>query len=118
MPEITRIESLDQLDELFAASEHRPVWIFKHSLACPVSRSAWGEYRRFVEGRGGSDEGIYAVIEIQSARPVSNAVAERTGVRHESPQVLLVDGGEVAWHESHFSITARALSAAHPPRPR
>lgn len=115
MPEIARLETTAQLDELIKTSRSRPVWIFKHSLVCPVSSRAWEEFRGFAADRqesGGDSGAAWAVIEIQNARPVSAAVAERTGVRHESPQALLLRGGEVAWHESHWNITARSLAAA------
>lgn len=42
-------------------------------------------------------------------RPLSLAVAERTGVRHESPQVICLVGGKAKWHLSHHAITAAAL---------
>lgn len=108
---IQRIESTEDLDRLLKASEDRPVWIFKHSLTCPVSSAAYREFRSFVE-RDGGEGAAYGLVEIQKARPVSNAVAERTGIRHESPQALLLRGGEVAWHASHWSIEGKALRAA------
>lgn len=45
-------------------------------------------------------------------RPLSLAVAERTGVTHESPQVILLSGGRPSWHVSHRGVTAAALSEA------
>ncbi|NIR34599.1 MAG: bacillithiol system redox-active protein YtxJ, partial [Actinobacteria bacterium] len=79
------------------------VMIFKHSLVCPTSSLAFREYERYVAEHGSDDGVVHALIEIQNARPVSNAVAEKTGVRHESPQALLLRGGEAVWHESHSS---------------
>jgi bacillithiol system protein YtxJ len=43
---------------------------------------------------------------------VSNAIAARFGVRHASPQALLVRDGEVQWHTSHLAITVKALHGA------
>jgi bacillithiol system protein YtxJ len=57
-------------------------------------------------------EAIYALIEIQRARPVSNALAERTGVPHESPQAILLRNAQVAWHASHYDINLTALERA------
>jgi bacillithiol system protein YtxJ len=108
MAAIQRIESLNQLDEAFDRSKDRPVWIFKHSLTCPVSFHAWAEFRRFAEARG-EDDGVYFLIEVQRARPLSNAVAQRTGVRHESPQAILLRDTAVAWHASHYSIEHATL---------
>ena len=110
MPSPTLLSTAQQLDAVVAASHERPVFVLKHSLICPVSHAADREYARFVEN---ADEGAeYHRIEIQNARPVSNAVAERTGVRHESPQALLFVDGEVVWHASHGSITQASLERA------
>lgn len=116
MAEIQRIESLPALDELFETAKEKTVWIFKHSLTCPISAAAWGEFRRFVDGQPAdnpADNGtVFALIEIQYARPVSRAVAERTGVRHQSPQAILLRDSRVAWHASHYDIDVKALQRA------
>ncbi|MBI3491696.1 MAG: DUF2847 family protein [Acidobacteria bacterium] len=51
------------------------------------------------------------LVDVWAHRPVSNAIAARLHIRHESPQVLLVDHGHVMWSASHFRVTARALRA-------
>jgi bacillithiol system protein YtxJ len=108
MAEIQRIEDIPALDELLETSKQRPVWVFKHSLTCGTSSAAWAEFRRFAEDE--SDDGaVYVLIEVQRARAVSNALAERTGVRHQSPQVLLLREARVAWHASHYQISVSAL---------
>ena len=108
MAEIQRIESLSALDELLERAKERPVWVFKHSLTCGTSSAAWAEFRRFAAGQP-DDGAVYALIEVQNARAVSNALAERTGIPHESPQVLLLRDARVAWQGSHYQISARAL---------
>ena len=40
------------------------------------------------------------------------AIEERTGVQHESPQVILLDHGRAAWSASHYAITAQAVDVA------
>lgn len=92
-------------------SADRPVWLFKHSLTCGVSARAWRELESFAAGRPES-AGLFVKVEVQRSRELSNAIAERTGVRHQSPQVLLLRGGRVLWHESHWRITASALAEA------
>jgi bacillithiol system protein YtxJ len=66
-------------------------------------------FKEFAEGRQG---GQYRLVEIQNARPVSAAVAETTGVEHQSPQVLLLRDGDVVWHTSHYRIRLEALEEA------
>lgn len=112
MAEIRKLESVDEVDELLATSYEKPVMIFKHSLICPISASAHREYQRYLAEHASDDGAVHALIEIQNAREVSNAVAEKTGVRHESPQALLLRHGRVVWHKSHSGIRAEALASA------
>ena len=112
MSDDSLVQSISELERLIDASHTAPVLLFKHSLTCPISSRALDEYRRFLAERPEGDPTICALVEIQKARPVSDAIAERTGVRHESPQALLLRGGEVAWHASHWSIRADALAGA------
>ncbi len=51
-------------------------------------------------------------IDVIGQRPLARAIAERTNVRHESPQALLLEGGEVRWHASHGAITQESLAEA------
>ena len=49
---------------------------------------------------------------VREDRPLSLAIAERTGVAHESPQVILLSGGRPCWHASHRAVTLAALREA------
>ena len=111
MSEISKLSELTELEEAIARSHDKPLWIFKHSLICPISSRAWSQYREFAAGAD-RDEADFAVIEIQNARPVSAAATERTGVKHESPQAILLVGGRPVWDASHSGITARSLAEA------
>lgn len=112
MPELKKLQNVDEIDPLIEKSHEAPVLIFKHSLTCPISTMAFQELERYLAGRPEDDAVVHTLIEIQNARPVSKAVAERTGVRHESPQALLLKGGEVVWHGSHSGIRHDTLSRA------
>jgi len=46
---------------------------------------------------------------VREDRPLSLAVAERSGVRHESPQVICLVGRKAVGHVSHYGITAATL---------
>jgi bacillithiol system protein YtxJ len=104
------MKSMTSIAEMEAAvNSPTPVWIFKHSRVCPVSFAAHQEVMDYVAARPSVD---VRILVVQDARPVSTAVAERTGVKHESPQALLVRGGKVLWHGSHQDITEAALEEA------
>ncbi len=112
MAEYSRLQSVSEIEPMIARSHQTPVVFFKHSLTCPISGAAFRRYRSFLEDRPADDDTVYTLIEVQNARDVSNEIARRTGVRHESPQALVLRGGEVAWHASHGAIRAEALKAA------
>lgn len=112
MASYTRLLSTDEIEPLFERSKEQPVFLFKHSLTCPISGAAFREYETYLADLGDDDGTVHTLVEIQNARPVSNAIAERTGVRHESPQAILLRNGEVAWHASHWKIKSNALAAA------
>ena len=110
MGELTKLSDLDELDGWMERSRREPVWVFKHSLTCPISDPAFAEFRAFAAG--GASESGYALIEVQTARELSTELARRTGVRHESPQAMLLRDGEAVWHASHWHIRAESLRRA------
>ncbi len=112
MAEIQRIDSIPALDELIEISKTRTVWVFKHSLTCGISAAAWAEFRSFAADGSGENGTVYALIEVQNARPVSNAFAERTGIQHQSPQAVLLRDARVAWQASHYQINVQSLKSA------
>jgi bacillithiol system protein YtxJ len=52
------------------------------------------------------------MVTVQTEREISNAIAHRLGIRHETPQALLVRGGRVEWSASHFRVNAEELANA------
>ena len=85
--------------------------VFKHSTRCPVSSAAWREVAAF---RRAHPEAVVHVVHVVEQRSLSNALAARTGVRHESPQAILLENGRVTWHDSHEGVTAEALEGLLP----
>ena len=102
----------EEVAELVDRSRRRPVFVFKHSLTCPISSSAWHRYLKFVNEESARDRVDFAAVEIQKSRPVSDDLARTFDVRHESPQALLVADGDVVWHASHGAITEDSLGQA------
>lgn len=110
MTEYQKLESPEALEQAFEQSDDETVVVFKHSLTCPVSTRALDEYHSYLHGSG--DAARHYLIEVQRQRELSRAVARRTGVKHESPQALVVRGGDVVWHASHWNITKDSLAEA------
>lgn len=95
--------------ELAAVLAAERFLLFKHSPSCPISAAAFAEYERWSASHAGIPTGWIEVVE---QRPLARSVAQHTGVRHESPQALLLARGEVRWHASHGAITEASLGAA------
>ena len=91
---------------LAAAIESPRAVLFKHSTRCPVSAYVIDEVIEFAEDH---PEWPVYVLKVIEQRPLSNEAAERLGVRHESPQAMILHRGRVRWHGSHNEVTAGAL---------
>ncbi|MFW6089818.1 MAG: bacillithiol system redox-active protein YtxJ [Gemmatimonadota bacterium] len=83
--------------------------LYKHSPVCGLSTRARRQVRRFVEAH--PDLPVY-VVDVIGQRELAREIEERTGIRHESPQVIVLLGGNPAWHGSHRAVTEEALTRA------
>lgn len=96
------------LEAAIAESRERPVLIFKHSRSCGISCEAYDELHAHIADA--AVEASYNLITVQSHRRVSDEAATRLGIRHETPQVILLRDGVPVWNASHFRITAGELT--------
>lgn len=110
MINIKELQNAEELDAALKTSMEKPVILFKHSNTCSISANAKQQVDRFAMQEA-SDIEIYMVV-VQTSRPVSNEIAERLGVKHESPQILLVKDGRSYWDCSHNMITQENITQA------
>jgi bacillithiol system protein YtxJ len=104
-----RLDLPEQMDQLVERSFAQPVIIFKHSPACGTSAYAFDELDTYRQDPSAHE--VY-LVDVLRNRPLSQALAVRFRVHHESPQLLLVVDGKVAWHTSHYGVSAAALERA------
>lgn len=88
-----------KLEEILQISCKRPVVLFKHSNTCSISADVFAEISSV-------DSTVWLVV-VQDARNISNEIAEKTGIRHESPQVIVIKDGKPIYHASHYDITSQ-----------
>ena len=50
------------------------------------------------------------LVDVLAERPLSQQIAARSGVQHESPQVIIFRRGTPVWNASHYNITTDALA--------
>ena len=120
-PDLTQLQHIEQLDHLLSESHTRPLLLFKHSFSCGVSAEALDELIDHLNAdivAAGVPDPRYAIVTVQTHRDVSNAVSTKLGVRHETPQALLIRDGRVIWSASHFRVTAEAMKKALTAAPR
>jgi len=113
-PGMNEITTMEQMEAAVKASTEHPVFIFKHSTACPVSAGALRRANEYIAKceAAGTELPPFYLIKVIEARPVSNALAQKVGVQHASPQLLLLDQGRAAWHTSHFDINGENIEKA------
>ena len=99
--EIDDVESLDRF--IFEAGE-TPAIVFKHSNTCGVSARVYREISQVTRPVG--------IVIVQHARDVSDEIARRFGIQHETPQAIIVCGARVLWSASHYAVKAHAVEEA------
>jgi bacillithiol system protein YtxJ len=97
------INQVAQIETLAEESKDKPVVIFKHSTSCSISSTAKSRLERQWQEAGLENVQPY-YLDLLAFRPVSNSIAEFFQVRHESPQLLLIQDGVCTYHASHMSI--------------
>ena len=102
------LDSIATLDQLQQSSHQRPAVIFKHSTRCSISsmvlsrlESAWSEEEM-------QDVDLF-FLDLIRHRDVSQEIARRFKVTHQSPQMLIIQQGESVFDASHMSVSYQKL---------
>ncbi|MFV8379658.1 bacillithiol system redox-active protein YtxJ [Flavobacterium sp. LB3R33] len=101
------LTDLGQLTEIIEISNEKPVAIFKHSTRCSVSRMA---LKQFENEFNSSDKVTPYFLDLIAHRDISNEIASRFGVTHQSPQLILIKEGKAVYNVSHSDIDAEELA--------
>lgn len=102
------LTNLTQLDQIQSESNDTPSLIFKHSTRCSISRMALKQFEREFD----LDNKVKAYfLDLIEHRDISNEIASRFGVYHESPQLILIKNEKAVYDVSHSDIDAEALKA-------
>jgi bacillithiol system protein YtxJ len=97
-----RLEELSQLDAVEQLSKEKLVVIFKHSVTCGISNMVWHQFQNEIDFNNDHIEMLY--LDLLAHRDVSNEIAKRFQVMHQSPQILILKNTEVIHHASHSAI--------------
>lgn len=101
------LTEIKQLDDIVAESVQTPVIIFKHSTRCGISRMALKGF----EGNYsiGEEQAKPYYLDLLNHRDISNEIANRFGIMHQSPQVIVIKNGVAVYNESHGDIDANEV---------
>jgi bacillithiol system protein YtxJ len=102
-------KQIETVDAILEASQGAKVMVLKHSTTCPISDRARREVESLMAEK--TETAVYLVV-VQQQRDISNEIEEKLGVRHESPQLLLIQDGSVTQHWSHHQITHESAAEA------
>ena len=103
------LTELKQLDAIVEESASTPVVIFKHSTRCSISRMALKNFER--EYNLEESEATPYFLDLLEHRDISNEIAQKFQVIHQSPQLLLIKNGKSVYDASHSEIDAEALKS-------
>ncbi len=101
------LTELQQLDTIVEESAEVPVLIFKHSTRCSISRMALKGFER--EYAIEEDDVKAYFLDLLAHRDISNEIASRFNVIHQSPQILLIKNGQAIFDASHSDIDAATV---------
>lgn len=104
------ISTLEEWNQLVAASSERGQVILKHSTTCPVSANALREFEDYLKLTPNADLD-YSLVKVIESRPVSNRIAEDLNVKHESPQIIYVKDKAKYWSATHWAVTKEHMTA-------
>ncbi len=100
------LTDLGQLNEIIELSHQQPVAIFKHSTRCSISRMALKQFENEFDL---GDAVVPYFLDLLNHRDISQEIATRFDVYHQSPQLLLIKEGKSIYDASHSDIDALEL---------
>ena len=104
----TFLEDVNQLDSIIEASKTKPQAIFKHSTRCGISSMVIKQFENSFDLPDDSIDLYY--LDLLNYRDISNAVAQKFDIPHQSPQLIVLKNKKVIAHDSHHGILSVKLN--------
>lgn len=98
------IKSEEDLEKAIKESYENRVAIFKHSTSCFISKTVLKNFEKEIENSDEQNVSFY-FLDLLAFRPISNKIAEDFRIRHESPQLIVLENGEPINNASHQDIS-------------
>lgn len=101
------LDKMEQFDEIVEISQTKSVVLFKHSTRCSISRMALKQFD--AEFNYPEEKIDWYLLDLLNHRDLSNEIASRYNVMHQSPQIVVIRNGKAVFNASHDSISAEDL---------
>ena len=101
------LNTKEQFDEIDEISQTKPVVLFKHSTRCIISRTVLKQFD--AEYNFPEDKMYWYLLDLLNYRDLSNEIASRYNVTHQSPQIVVIRNGKAVFNESHDGISVDDL---------
>ena len=102
--QLTQMETLEEIAE---DSSNQPIAILKHSTSCGISRMV---LRQFEQNYNIDPTSVKLYfLDLLSYRDISNKIALRFNVPHQSPQLIVIKDGKSVYDASHSDIDVNKL---------
>jgi len=98
------LTSVSELDSVFASSREQAILLFLHDPWCPISAMATRQVAQV--------DAHVVRVDVSRQHDLSREIERRTGIRHESPQLILIYDGGAVWDASHSSIQRTSIERA------
>lgn len=98
------LTTIEQFNDIVEQSRTKTQAIFKHSTRCGVSS---GVLKQFEKQSNATID--FHFLDLLNYRDISNDIASRFNVVHQSPQLLVIKNGVVVAHEAHYDIMSMNL---------
>ena len=111
LPEFWRkLESSEDLQSAIEKSSEKIIVIFKHSTRCMISKTVLRNFERQIESET-FDLPKFYYLDLLNHRDISNEIAQKFSVVHQSPQTVVIENGQVIHHASHDNIDLSLILA-------
>ncbi|WP_419870871.1 bacillithiol system redox-active protein YtxJ [Chryseobacterium sp. CT-SW4] len=100
----TEIRTVEDLEKAINDSHTRRIVIFKHSTSCFISKTVLRNFEREITEASDIQTDFY-YLDLLAHRSISNKISELFQIRHESPQLIVIENGKVIHHASHQNIS-------------
>lgn len=102
------LENSEQLENIKTAEGNSI--IFKHNTSCPISRNCRADFEEKADLL--PDGTAVYFLDLLNYREISDSIADKFNIKHESPQLLVIKNGRCFFHQSHYDISAEDAAKA------